>query len=375
MKRKIVSLLLVVVMGTSLLVGCGGNNDSGAGDGTNANVNQDAGKDDVAADDSSDNTEVDLKTQEILFFGEKIGTLTYNGNSNELNSADEYRSDFDMHIADGKGTYTVGAYVEAVTFADAETYYQDVKEQTETNEKVASSQFSEIKEAVLNEIPVKYFTRIYTMAAGNENKDFYCVVDFPVVDNKEYILVVSMHFGKEEELLLSGLENLLVDVEIQGVKSGAETEGTTVKNDEFYDPWYNEASLLTSGGKTVNVYFVGEGSFTCEADGNWIYIYDANDETYGFSVSDAASAEEYIDAFIQNNSHVELEIGTQEELQLCDRTIHSFYIKEKGSDEVWQSIGVIELASGVVFTFAHQHVNFGETGFEEVLGELRFKVE
>ena len=184
-----------MAMGTSLLVGCGGNNDGGTSDDADANVNEDAGKDDATSDDSSDNTEADLQTQDILFFGEKIGTLTYNGNNNELNSADEYRSDFDMHIADGKGSYTVGAYVEAVTFADAEAYYQDTKEQTETNENVASSQFSDLKEAVLNEIPVKYFTRIYTMAAGNENKDFYCVVDFPAVDNKEYILVVSMHFG------------------------------------------------------------------------------------------------------------------------------------------------------------------------------------
>ncbi len=374
MKRKIVSLLLVMAMGTSLLVGCGGNNESGAGDGADANVNQDAGKNDVAADDDSDNAKADLQTQDILFFGEKIGTLTYNGNSNELNSADEYRSDFNMHIADGKGTYTVGAYVEAITFADAKTYYQDVKEQTETNENVASSQFSEIKETVLNEIPVKYFTRIYTMAAGNENKDFYCVVDFPAVDYKEYILVVSMPFGEEEELLLSGLENLLVDVEIQGVKPGDEAD-TTVKNDEFYDPWYNEVYLLTSGGKTVNVYFVGEGSLNWEMDGNWIYIYDANDEIYAFSVSDAASAEEYIDSFLESNSHLELEIETQEELQLCDRTIHSFHIKEKDADEVWLSTGVIELASDVVFVFEYDHVNFGEAGFEEVLGELRFKVE
>lgn len=375
MKRKIVSLLLVMAMGTSLLVGCGGNNDSGASNDVDANVNQDAEKDDVAADDSSDNAEADLQTQDILFFGEKIGTLTYNGNSNELNSADEYRSDFDMHIADGKGTYTVGANVEAITFADAKTYYQDVKIQTETNENVASSQFSEIKEAVLNEIPVKYFTRIYTMAAGNENKDFYCVVDFPAVDNKEYILVVSMHFGREEELLLSGLENLLVDVEIQGVKPGAETEDATVKNDEFYYPWYDEAHLLTSGGKNVNVYFVGEGNLTWEMDGIWLYIYDANDEIYAFRVSDAASAEEYIDSFLESNSHLELEIETQEELQICDRTIHSFHIKEKDADEVWLSTGVIELASDVVFVFEYDHVNFGEAGFEQVLGELRFKVE
>lgn len=375
MKRKIVSLLLVMAMGTSLLVGCGGNNDGGTNDDADANVNEEVGKDDATSDDSSDNTEADLQTQDILFFGEKIGTLTYNGNNNELNSADEYRSDFDMHIADGKGSYTVGAYVEAITFADAEAYYQNTKEQTETNENVASSQFSDLKEAVLNEIPVKYFTRIYTMAAGNENKDFYCVVDFPAVDNKEYILVVSMHFGREEELLLSGLENLLVDVEIQGVKPGAEEEDTTVKNDEFNDSWYNEAHLLTSGGKAVNLYFVGDGSLTCEMDGVWLYIYDANDEIYAFSVSDAASAEEYIDSFLESNSHLELEIETQEELQLCDRTIHSFHIKEKDADEVWLSTGVIELASDVVFVFEYDHVNFGEAGFEEVLRQLRFKVE
>lgn len=372
MKRKILSLFLVMIMGTSLLAGCG-SSDSGAGN--SADANQNAGKD-GAADDKVDNAEADLKTQDIVFFGEKIGTLTYNANEIELIGADEYRCEFDVRIADGEGTYTTGAKVEAITFADAEAYYQDIKELTETNDKVTSSQLSELKETVLNEIPAKYFTRMYTMASGNENTEFYCVVDFPAVDYKEYVLVVCMYSEREEELLLGGLEKLLVDVEIQGVKPGAEVD--TAVNDEFYDPWYNEAWLMTSGGKTVQIYFVGENNLTFELDSdmsNWIYIYDENNEIYAFSVSDAASAEEYIDSFLESNSHLELEIETQEELQVCDRSIHSFHIKEKDADEVWQSIGVIELASDTVFTFDYGHANFGEPGFEEVLRELRFKVE
>ena len=75
-----------------------------------------------------------------------------------------------------------------------------MKGDIESNEKVTSSQFSEIKETDMNGITVQYFNRIYTMN-GNENKDFYCFVDFPVVDNKEYAVVLSMQYGREDEVL------------------------------------------------------------------------------------------------------------------------------------------------------------------------------
>lgn len=248
-------------------------------------------------------TEENLSTYELSdVMGEKVGVLTYNGDVIEFEKeVFDNIADFNMRIKNKDGSYTTGVTVQTIVCADAETYYQEMKGDIESNEKVTSSQFSEIKETDMNGITVQYFNRIYTMN-GNENKDFYCFVDFPVVDNKEYAVVLSMHYGREDEVLLSGVENLIVDIEIQGVKPGAETEGATVKNDEFYDPWYDEICLNTSGGKTVNIYFVGEGGLSWEAEPDVpssVYIYDKNQDMCFFTVSDAATPEERANNILQ----------------------------------------------------------------------------
>ena len=367
MKRKILSLLLVMAMGVSLLAGCGGSKDNNT-----ENISNNT------TDNTEENTDEHLKTYEFSnVMGEKLGVLTYDGDTIEFEEQVlDNIAKFDMCIKNENGSYTTGVTFQTIECADVAEYYQELKSDTESNEKVTSSQFSEIKETDVNGITVQYFNRIYTMESGSENKDFYCFVDFPATDNREYAVILSMNYGREDEVLLSGIENLLVDIEIQGMKPGITAEDTSVKNDEFNDPWYNEICLTTSDGKNVNIYFVGEGDLSWDAEADVpssVYIYDKNQDVCFFSVSDAATPEEYANNMIEWNDHLALEIGSHEEIQLAGCTIHKYQFIDKETGEEFFSEGVIQLASDVVFTFNYKHMQYDD--LEEVLEELRFVVE
>ena len=92
-----------------------------------------------------------------------------------------------------------------------------------------------------------------------------------------------------------------------------------------------------------------------------------------FSVSDAATPEEYANNMIAWNDHLALKISSHEEIQLAGRTIHKYQFVDKETGEEFLSEGVIQLASDVVFKFTYKHMQYDD--LEEVLEELRFVVE
>ena len=307
----------------------------------------------------------------------QTGVITYNGDFVEVTDSDKINgADFDIEVIDGKTTYITGVTL-SVNTCGIEEEIQDEKEWMEA--KAKSFQFSEIKETTINKIPVQYYSCTYTTereGRENEHKSFKCVIEFPTIkEYYDYTIMLSLYSEKEETLILSALENLLVDVELLGVKPLGVGEAV-VGNDEFYDPWYDETCLTTPDGKNVNIYFVGEGGLSWEAEPevpSSVYIYDKNQDMCYFSVSDAATPEEYANNMIQWNDY--LEIGTQEEIQLAGRTIHKYHFVDKETGDVFISAGVIQLASDVVFTFTDKHMKYSESGLEEVLEALRFVVE
>lgn len=372
MKRKLLSLLLVIAMGISLFVGCGGNNDTSGNGGTN--TSQDENKE--VDSSNSEKTEVGMQTCEFSACVEgQTGILTYNGDLVEVSNSDKINgADFDVKVTDGNRTYTIGVTLSVNIDMGVEEEIQNDKEWMET--KAKTFQVSEIKETTINEIPVQYYSCIYSMNGENENKYFNCFIEFPTIEEYyNYTIMLRIDSNKEETLILSALENLLVDVELLGVKPLGVGE-MVIENDKFDDLYYYEEYMSTSSGKNVKIYFDKEVDLTWEVDSDdnsWVYVHDANDDTYGFSVHDATSAEEYINSYLQQNDHIEIE--KQEEISLSGRTIHAFHFKEKETGREYGSLGVIELASDVVFTFYYEHVHFGEQGFEEVLGAIRFIVE
>lgn len=242
--KKILSLLLVATMTMLLFAGCGGSKDNGDG---------------LAVTDEQVNTKTKLETYEFSsVMGEKLGVLTYNGDAVKFTKeVFDNIANFDVTIKNENGSYTTNVIFEAIFCADAETYYQELKNDTESNKNVASSQFSQLQETVINGIPVQYFDYVYSMVGGNENKDFYCFVDFPVIDNDECAVLFKMHYGREAEVLLTGLEDLLVDIEIKGVKPGVDKEDTSVEKED--ETWFSYTAPTALGDSISSMIYQIDG--------------------------------------------------------------------------------------------------------------------
>lgn len=325
-------------------------------------------------DNKEDGVEGNLQTYEfpaaVYLDGNETGILTYNADAIEFVSEESYGTKFKMTMKDEKGTYTTSVTFKCCSNENAENYYQDVK--SKTLETDANAEISELKETMVNEISVKYFTRIYTMN-GNDNRDFYGIVEFPGAGQEEKAIVISMAYKKDEELLLSGLENLLVNIEIEGVKPGVATEAPTAGNDEIdMNIYCAEEQAVTSDGRIVKVYYNPDViAYWDRPDDVSLYAHDMNDDMYAFSVSDYVSAEDYRAEVLQFYGK-DIEATELEEQQLGGHTIHSFQIVD-GSRTI--RYGVIELGSGVILDIDYKHSNGDEAALEEVLGAIRFVVE
>lgn len=305
----------------------------------------------------------------------QTGMITYNGDFVEVTDSDKINgADFDVKVKDGKTTYTIGVTLSVYSDMEIAEEIQGDKEWME--EKAKAFQFSEIKETTINKIPVQYYSCTYTTKTENEYKSLKYFIEFPTIkEYYNYTIMLSPYGSNEETLFLSALENLLVDVELLGVKPIGVGE-EVIENDEFDEINYYPEYLTTPDGKTVAVYMDINADITGVVDSevpSSIYIYDKNDDVGYFSVDDAVSAEEYANNILQWNDY--LEIGSHEEIQLAGRTIHMYHFADKETGDAFISEGVIQLASDVVFTFTYKHMKYDESGLEEVLEALRFIVE
>lgn len=189
------------------------------GDGNNTESNQN--------DNKEDDVEGNLQTLEfpaaIYLDGNETGILTYNGDFVKFTDGDEYFSYFDLTIKDG-GSYTFNVTLGCQSNSNAETYYLDRQEQLDEYD------VSDLKETIINDIPVKYFTYV-NKTDGDRNKFLECMIDFPGSGHESRVVILDMFLVLEEEVMLAGLENFLVDVEIEGVKPGVATEAPTVGNE------------------------------------------------------------------------------------------------------------------------------------------------
>ena len=204
MKRKVLSLLLVVAMAVSLFSSCGEKNG-------NTNNNQEDSN-------NSGKTELGLQTCEFPACVEgQTGTITYNGDFVEVSNSDKINgADFDVKVKDENKTYTIGVTL-SVESNGADEEIKSNKDWMET--KAKSFQISEIKETTINKIPVQYYSCVYSTDGERENKFFECFVKFPTIEEYyNYTVMFRIDGVKEEKLILSALENLLVYIELIGAK-------------------------------------------------------------------------------------------------------------------------------------------------------------
>lgn len=156
--------------------------------------------------------------------------------------------------------------------------------------------------------------------------------------------------------------------------SNESNNSENVENDEFDENIYSAMiEAITSGGKVVKIYYNPQVVKKWDIyDNVLLYAHDMNGDLYEFNVGDYVSAEEYINVFIQDNTHLNLKITGKEEIKLGGHAIHSYYLQ---GDRRTHGIGVIELASDVVVHFEHKRVNFEGQDFENVIGAIKFVVE
>ena len=188
MKRKVLSLFLVVVMAVSLFSACGGKNG-------NTNNNQEDAN-------NSEKTEVGLQTCEFpaCVEGQK-GTITYNGDFVEVSNSDKINgADFDVKVKDENKTYTIGVTL-SVESNGADEEIKSNKDWMET--KAKSFQISEIKETTINKIPVQYYSCVYSTNGEHENKFFNCFIKFPTIEEYyNYTVLLRIDDNKEDALIL-----------------------------------------------------------------------------------------------------------------------------------------------------------------------------
>lgn len=385
--KKLLAVLLIMSLSVSMLVGCG-SSDKDTNKGNDSNVsqntenknteNQNTQNQETEKEDNSDSTETGLKTCKFsTYIQGEYGVITYNSETIELIDTGINGAKFDMSITEGKRTDIIGVTLSVESDEDVKAYFEYRKSGTES--RAVTSKFSEIKEALINDIPVQYFSCVYSMDGEKELSYLDCFIDFPNIDYGEYAIVLRVENCKlGEELILKGLENLLVDVELRGVKPvGNNGEGSTVENDKVdLNKIYATGQVFTATGKMVSLYSDPQIVQYWENDvddASLIYAQDMNNVTYGIFIYDAISAEDYIALFLQNNNH--LEIRDLEEIQVGGRAVHAFHFKEIETGRDYGSLGVMELSSDVVIVFHYKHVRFGEPGFEELIKATQITVE
>lgn len=145
---------------------------------------------------------------------------------------------------------------------DAEIYYQDRLED------LSEFDVSELKETVINDIPVKYFTYV-EKTDGDRNKFLNCMIDFPDSGYASRVVIFDMFLTREENVMLEGLENLLVDIEIQ-------LAGRTIHKYHFVD-------------KETGDVFISKGVIELASD--VVFTFDYNHMKY-----DESSLEEVFEA-------------------------------------------------------------------------------
>ena len=334
------------------------------------------------ADSNSENAERDLQTCGILDMKidntgnvthEETGILTYDASKVEFVNADEFGVEFDVSIKEGKTKYITPVKLSIVSYADTEEFYQEWK--STTLEFDPNAEVSEMKETVINEIPVGYFTRVYHSKDGeHENRDLYCFIDFPTIDNREKGLEIWTYYNLEEELHLNSLKDLLIDIEIQGVKPGAAGEkSAAIEKIEIDRNIYSaEEQVETSERKTVKIYYDPNVISRVDTMTEGMFLpYDMNNDRCLFIVGDGVV--ENIGEGVKEAYGDAAEYTEVAEALLGEYTVYSFQMIHEDGYTI--TYAYIDLGSEVLLQIDEMHNDFDESALEEVVNAMRFEVE
>lgn len=216
MKRKVLSLLLVVAMGMSLLVGCGGTDKDANGDsnhGNDTNVSQEAGKDD-SSNSKEDSEDVSSEMTWDTFFevnsinGTKV--KVYYDSNVIASSYTLWEPEFS--VTDTEGNKYDFVVVDCNT---AEDYFERRKNEFDSIKSKTNEEFSELEEhGTVGEYTIMQYTVEYDQISTDDNNNAVytpvsyseCIIELGSVvvcfDNTEeqklWDVLASMKFVAEE---------------------------------------------------------------------------------------------------------------------------------------------------------------------------------
>lgn len=333
-------------------------------------------------DNTENNAERDLQACGILDMKidavgnvthEETGILTYDAGKVEYVSTDEYGVEFDVRIKQNKKTNILPVKLSIVNYVDMEDFYQEWK--SATLEFDANAEVSEMKETVINEIAVGYFTRVYHSKDGeHENRDLYCFVDFPTIDNREKGIEIWMPYKLEEELHLNSLKDLLIDIEIQGVKPNAAGEESKIveKIEIDHNIFSAEEHVETSKGKTVKIYYNPDVISRLDTMTEGMFLpYDMNNDRCLFIAGDGVV--ENIGEGVKEAYSDAAEYTEVAEAFLGEYKVYSFQMIHEDGYTI--TYAYIDLGSEVLLQIDEMHNDFDESTLEVVVNAMRFEVE
>ena len=376
MERKFLSLLVIMTMTTSLLVGCGENGNTDMDDNANTNVEQNASDKNKDVDVNQDTEENDSiknsgntakETNKLgMFTGEATGkdgvwetsngksvVITFDEEKVRLSSECSHYHAWFEYIDDPMTT------LDFILVDASEQTIQEIYDNALEGKGSAWTK-SELYELNVNGMTFQcwdmyLFDNLFSTEFAYETDNGYIVTNYNCyseqTDTISQVELLNYVFADIESggatvVALNEDESNFVDVNQDAGKENAEEE-----QEEIDMSIYSEkVELVTEEGKKVQVYYDPTVIEYIEGEdwlGNWSIDLGA---LLSVAVADAESAKGYIDSIISNNGGY-LEIYVQEELQLGRYTVHHYRLNDIESGSLAGEEYIIELGSDVVFTF------------------------
>ena len=245
MKRKLLSILLVVTMGISLLVGCGGSSDENKDNGNDTNISQ------------NDEYEANVETVVIgdVWSDKKI-EISYNKETCEKLSADEYL----LRVAVDSGeTFEIEFHADY----SASSFYDEEKNAMESMG-LKASDLTDYSSDGIKIYGFEFFE-------GTSDNIYSCTVLHEVEDG--VLIIRSLDFEyTNEEIAKAYMEKAVVSTKITtGVVSDSETDSGERVNNKVATTNEEKALVYKADYETIKDKIVSE-----EKDGSEVSYLDAN---------------------------------------------------------------------------------------------------
>lgn len=395
MKRKVLSLLLVMVMGMSLLVGCGGHTDEDADAGNNTIVNQesDSGEKETEVDNTIEEQESD---KDVTDANNSITYYTFSlcwDQELEQSAVVSYDPEkvrvIDLSYNAAKFQWLDRKNVELLLMCEADnSSVEDVYQKEMKSMEDDDFSVSELTEKKVGNCTVFRSDGVFD-ASGTVGFEFFATQ----LENGMVLYAVYSPGFENQVYLDEMLPYVLAYVATGDGAYLIPTDfGSPNEEDENTRPegieWDTYFEVTSIGGVKVKVYYDPDVIIDCYVSDMEFYLYDTQGNKYTFAIADFATAEERmmnITNYLLSEDNKYQNVPEDSEImeggagnyplkyyELCYEAL------SYGGEE-WlpasYSEAIIELGAGIICVFDGEYFMNADTNLGEVLGAIQFIVE